>query len=218
VSNSQLTYDLDYAEQRSRLTTFFRLLLVIPVEIFVYFYLLLAYLVSIVAWFVLLFTARYPQGLYDFIGGALRAYGRVTAYAFLGTDAYPPFSGGEHPEYPVRIGIGVPLEKYSRLKVFFVGLYALPVMIIAYALNIVASLCAFGAWFVIVVTGKQPAGLQDALKFGLSYVTRAPGVVLMLKQSYPSISAEAAEAGAGGGAPMGGPGAAGGPEAPSIGI
>jgi hypothetical protein len=47
----------------------------------------------IIAWFAILFTARYPRGLFDFVVGVLRWTVRVSAYAFiLVTDVYPPFS------------------------------------------------------------------------------------------------------------------------------
>ena len=52
-----------------------------------------ALLAVIVAWFSILFTGRYPAGIYDFVVGVSRWSLRVTAYAFLlVTDDYPPFS------------------------------------------------------------------------------------------------------------------------------
>ena len=49
--------------------------------------------VVIVAWFAILFTARYPRGIFDFVEGVIRWHNRVIAYAFvLITDQYPPFS------------------------------------------------------------------------------------------------------------------------------
>jgi hypothetical protein len=49
--------------------------------------------VVIVAWFAILFTGRYPRGMFDFVEGVLRWSIRVEAYAFLlYTDVYPPFS------------------------------------------------------------------------------------------------------------------------------
>ncbi|MDQ3045304.1 MAG: DUF4389 domain-containing protein [Chloroflexota bacterium] len=44
-------------------------------------------------WFAILFTGRYPRGLFDLVEGVLRWKSRVNAYAlYLTTDAYPPFS------------------------------------------------------------------------------------------------------------------------------
>jgi len=52
-----------------------------------------AYGAVIIAWFAILFTAKYPRGLFDFVVGVMRWAVRVSAYAFiLVTDVYPPFS------------------------------------------------------------------------------------------------------------------------------
>ena len=67
-------------------------LLAIP-HYFVLFFLEIGAVVAvIVAWFAILFTGRYPRGLFDFVEGVMRWHNRVIAYAFvLVTDAYPPF-------------------------------------------------------------------------------------------------------------------------------
>jgi hypothetical protein len=51
-----------------------------------------AFVVVIIAWFAILFTGRYPRGMFDFVNAVIRWNTRVTAYAFvLVTDRYPPF-------------------------------------------------------------------------------------------------------------------------------
>jgi Domain of unknown function (DUF4389) len=64
----------------------------IPHYIVLLFLYLGAVFVVIFAWFAILFTGRYPRGLFDYIEGVLRWHNRVVAYAFiLVTDEYPPF-------------------------------------------------------------------------------------------------------------------------------
>ena len=68
-------------------------ILAIPHYIVLFFLAIAAVICVIIAWFAILFTARYPQSLFEFVEGFLRWGNRVYAYAFiLVTDEYPPFS------------------------------------------------------------------------------------------------------------------------------
>jgi hypothetical protein len=68
-------------------------LLAIPHYIVLVFLYIAGVVVVIIAWFAILFTGRYPRGMFDFVVGVLRWSLRVGAYAFLlVTDRYPPFS------------------------------------------------------------------------------------------------------------------------------
>ena len=187
-----VTFKADYVEKRSRLTTFFRLLLAIPHIIFLYFYGLAAGVVVIVAWFVLLFTGRYPQGMYDFVAGSLRYSTRVYGYLWLLTDEYPPFSGSAATSYPVDLIIGPPKPEYSRLKVLFRIILAIPVLIIHYAMQIVAELGAFIAWFAIVLLGRQPKGLQEMIVLGTSYQQRAYAYLALITEDWPPFTDDTA--------------------------
>ena len=98
-----VTFEADYSEQRNRLTTFFRLILMIPVAIVLYVFGIVASIAIVIAWFAIVITGRYPQGLYSFVADFNRFVARVTAYAVLLTDPYPPFNGADDPSYPVRM-------------------------------------------------------------------------------------------------------------------
>ena len=77
---------------RDRLTVALRIVLAIPQFIVLFFVLCAWWVTTIVAWFLILITGRYPEGLYDFGAGALRWLIRVEAYVLLLVDEYPPFS------------------------------------------------------------------------------------------------------------------------------
>ncbi len=80
------------ADGRNRLTVALRLLLVIPHAIALFFVICFWWIITIVAWFAILITGRYPDGLAQPAIGAMRWALRVEAYLLLLVDDYPPFS------------------------------------------------------------------------------------------------------------------------------
>ncbi len=79
-------------EDRNRLTVAFRFILVIPQLIVLSLLGIAAFVASVIAFFAVLFTGRWPEGLRTFVVGVMRWSTRVTAYFYLLTDEYPPFS------------------------------------------------------------------------------------------------------------------------------
>jgi hypothetical protein len=81
-------------EGRNRWTVGFRIFLIIP-QVIVLLFVLIAWVVTaIIGWFAVLFTGRYPDGLWRFGEGVMRWLLRVEAYMLLLHDEYPPFSLG----------------------------------------------------------------------------------------------------------------------------
>jgi Domain of unknown function (DUF4389) len=180
-----VSFEADYVEQRSRLTAFFRLILVIPVAIWLYLYAIVAAIAIVIAWFAIVLTARYPQGLYDFVASYTRFVARVTAYAALLCDPYPPFGGAPDRAYPVRMDFAGPLDRYSRLKTLFRIVIAIPLMILRYVIGLLLEIGALAAWFVIVVLGKMPRGLYDLMVLANSYTARSDAYLYLLTETYP---------------------------------
>ena len=82
----------DATENLNRWLPLVKWLLAVPHYIVLFFLDLASVVVVIIAWFAILFTGRYPQGLFTFIEGVIRWHTRVVAYALvLVTDQYPPF-------------------------------------------------------------------------------------------------------------------------------
>ena len=88
--------EIPYPDAKNELNPWLPLvkwLLAIPHYIILWFLLIAAIVCVVIAWFAILFTSRYPRGLFDFVVGVYRWSLRVAAYAFLlTTDSYPPFS------------------------------------------------------------------------------------------------------------------------------
>lgn len=87
--------DYDYPDAKNDLNRWLPLVkwfLAIPHFIVLVFLDVAAVVVVIVAWFAILFTGRYPRGIFDYVQGVIRWHNRVVAYALvLVTDRYPPF-------------------------------------------------------------------------------------------------------------------------------
>jgi len=179
-----VTFEADYVQERNRLTAFFRLILAIPLAIWLYIYGIGATVALVVAWITIVITGRYPPALYGFVSGFTRFLARFTAYAALLSDPYPSFGGADDPAYPVRMSFD-PLEQYSRAKTFFRILLAIPILIVRYAMNILLEIGAIGAWFVILFTGKMPRGLFDLMVLANSYMARSDAYVFLLTETYP---------------------------------
>jgi hypothetical protein len=134
--------------------------------------------------FAVLFTGRWPQGLFDFIAGTLRWAYRVTAYVFLLTDEYPPFSLGEEPDYPVQIRIDYP-EHVDNWRPLVHWLLIIPYLLVAGVLVWVAGIVAFIGIFVILFTKELPKGMFDLIVIPLRWQLRGHVYANWMVDRYP---------------------------------
>jgi hypothetical protein len=191
-----ISFEADYeAEGRNRLTTLFRGFVVIPWVIVGFFWVLAAQLLAIAAWFAILVTGRYPQGMYDFNVRALRLMARVNGLYFLLTDRYPSFDGDPDDSYPIRLSAAPPKPEYSRLKVGLRLIFCIPVVLLAYVHAVIGGACAVVGWLAIVFTGRLPEGLFRPIRAAVAYQTRAAAYLLLLTEDYPPFDYDTARQG-----------------------
>jgi hypothetical protein len=184
-----IAFALDHeSENRNRLTTFFRSIVSIPWQIVAYLWGIAAGVVTFIAWFALLFTGRYPQGMYDFNAKYLRMATRANGFYLLATDAWPPFHGDPDDAYPLRVGVAPPKAEYSRMKVLFRIIVGIPVFFLALIQGLIAFVIAIVAWFAILFTGRFSEGLYNPLRAALAYNTRASAYFLLMTEDYPPFS------------------------------
>jgi Domain of unknown function (DUF4389) len=161
---------------------------------------------SIGAFFAILFTGRYPRAIFDFNVGVLRWTWRVQYYTYgtLGTDRYPPFTLEERPDYPAHLAIEFP-GRLSR------GLVLVKWWLLAIPQYLVVGLFAGGAWaawqldghqvawggggligllvlfaaIMLAVTGRYPSSLFDLI-LGLNrWVLRVAAYAALMTDQYP---------------------------------
>jgi hypothetical protein len=190
-----IAYEADYERNPNRVTTFFRYIVAIPWLIVAYVYLIAAFFSHIAAWFAVLFTGRYPEGLYNFNSGILRYVTRVNSWFSLQTDKWPPFGIGPDPTYPVRLQVSPRAEKQSRLKALVRIILIIPALIMVYIVSIIHTGAAMVAWLTIVFRGYQPAGIHNALMFTNGYNARVYGYFALLTDTYPPVGAEQVQVG-----------------------
>jgi hypothetical protein len=170
-------------------------LLGIPHYIVLFFLWIAFVVVCIIAFFAILFTGKYPRGLFDFNAGVLRWSWRVGFYSYqtLGTDKYPPFSLDADPNYPADLDIPYP-EKLSRgLVLVKWWLLAIPHWIIVgifqggfgYRNGGLTFVLAIFSGVALLFTGKYPKDIFK-LVIGMNrWIYRVAAYVSLMRDEYP---------------------------------
>jgi hypothetical protein len=206
---------------RSRLTVFFRLVLAIPLFVWVTLRGIAAIVVAFVNWLAVLIQGEVPDSMHDFVASYLRYATQVSAYVFLTANPYPWFRCQS--DYPIDLEIDGPTRQ-GRWGGFFRLVLAVPALLIAAVLGSgfvtgsssqgswsassgneetvwwnlssgggAAAAAAFLAWFAILARGRAPRGLRDLTAFALGYAAQAGGYLFLLTPRYPTSDPGLAE-------------------------
>ena len=182
---STFTYDVAYHEARNRLTVAFRIILVIPHLIISQVWGYLAQILAVVQWFIILFTGKRNEGIWNMQRSWLNYYARVLGYASLLFDPYPAFASDEGPA-PVRTDIAFE-EPANRLTNGLRFIWMIPAAIFAWVLGLVSGVLVLISWFAIVITGKHPKGMWDFILKVLRYTLQTQSYGLLMTDTYPKF-------------------------------
>jgi hypothetical protein len=155
--------DVDRQDEYNRFLPLVKWLLAFPHYIILFFLFIGVLVVHLIAFFAVLFTRRYPRGMFDFVAGTLRWTWNTYAYVYLLTDRYPPFSLDADPTYPARFEIDYPEDGIARWRPLVQWLLVIPYAIVAGLLSYVAGFVAFVGLFVILFTKNLPEGMFNLI-------------------------------------------------------
>lgn len=166
-------------------------IMAIPHIIFLYILQLALGIVTFIAWWAILFTGEYPQGMFDFAVGVMRYQWRVgTFYAFM-REPYPAFNVASGPadpgDDPAKFAMPYP-TKLSRGLIFIKWLLSIPVFIVLFVYGIGAYIGLVIAWFAVLFTGKWPEGLRSYILGVARLAYRASTYYNLMTDIYPGFS------------------------------
>jgi Domain of unknown function (DUF4389) len=212
-SNYPLAVRARLDEPLSRWLWLVKWLLAIPHFIILIFLWIAFFFVAVIAFFAILFTGRYPRGLFDFNLGVLRWTWRVGYYTYdaLGTDRYPPFTLDEVPDYPATLHLEYPAQLSRGLVLVKWWLLAIPHYLIVAIFTGNYSwgwshggngdtwnggppgLIAVGVFFAAIAllfTSRYPRGLYDFVLGMNRWAFRVAAYASLMTDRYPPFRLE----------------------------
>ena len=180
---TQALFTIEYSEQRSRVSNLFRMILIIPHMIIVQAWQYLVQVVTLFQWVIVLFTGKRNQGIWNLQNAWLGYASRVWGYYSVMFDKWPNIGAepnGEPTTYSFQYE-----KSASRLSNFFRMLLVIPALILAMLVLIVGVLATIVSWFAILITGKHPKGLFDALLKVHRFMVELNAYVMLMTDDYP---------------------------------
>jgi Domain of unknown function (DUF4389) len=181
-------FGVEYPDHLSRWKILLKWLFAIPHFIIVYLLQIVGGVMVLIAFFAILFTKKWPRGMFDFMVQIQRWTMNTIAYALtLMRDEYPPFSG-EAGEYPVQLEVDYD-ENLSRWLIFVKWLLVIPHLIVLTFLAIAAYIVVAIAFFAILFTGRYPRGMFDFVEGVLRWSIRVNAYAQwLMTDRYPPFS------------------------------
>jgi len=170
-------------------------ILAIPHFVILYGLRVLAQVVSVISWFVILFTGAMPESFANLQVMFLRYETRIYIYASFMREEYPPFAftttpvdEGDDPR--VRVDFHPELTDRNRLTVGFRLILAIPQFVVLALLGIVAWVVLVVAFFVVLFTGRWSEAARNLVINIMRWFLRVEAYILLLADEYPPFALE----------------------------
>jgi len=184
---AQVQFDVPHNEgPRNRGTVAIRIILAIPHLIIAGVWGSVIEVVSVIHWFIQVFTGKRNRGLFDFSNKYLGYSSCVNAYVGLLFDEYPGFID-DNGKTPVRYNLEY-TESVNRLTAGLRLIWAIPAFFIAAVLAIAVFFVTIVTWFTILITGKHPRGQFDFQLKVQRYSLQTNAYVGLLTDDYPKYA------------------------------
>jgi len=182
-----VTFEVAYPEDPGRFSILIRWLLAIPHLVIVSILGNLSQVLALLAFFVILFTKRYPEGMFRLVVGVYRWQYNVNVYMLFHPQPYPPFSfdAGVYPHFQFDV---IRQAEYRRWMPLVKWLLAVPHYIVIVFLAVVAIPVGLIAVIAVVFTGTFPRWAFDFLVGVGRWCSRVSAYVLLLVDQYPPFS------------------------------
>lgn len=187
-SSYPVRFDVQYSDTLSRLT-FLKWILAIPHYLIIYALNIVFNIISLIAFFAIIFTGIYPRSLFDFAVNTQRWRMNLVGYVLLIRDEYPPFSF-EPGLYPVTFEVDYPTA-LARFAPLYKWILAIPHLIIVGILGFIAFFAVFVAGLSVLFTGKYPEGIYKFVVGVQRWSQRATLYALFMTDEYPPFSLDA---------------------------
>jgi hypothetical protein len=152
---------------------------------------LVAEVCAFIGWFAVLFTGALPEGLGNFIAGYYRYAWRTNSYAMFLRERYPaiaPSLGYSDPgDDPTWFEVERP-EELSRVSVLLRLIFVIPQLVALFFLSIALWVAMVVAFFVVLFTGRWPAGVRDFVIGASRWYLRVNAWFLLIADPYPPFA------------------------------
>lgn len=189
MNDFPLQIQLPEPERQNRAITFFKMILSIPWALWLMVWGIAFQILVVLAWFVLLFTGRWPKEFFSFSVSYFRFSTRVNAWTMNLTSAWPAWHGRPDDDYGVILNLKQK-DHYNRWKTGFRWILMFPLIPLLLGITYYAMVFLFLGFWAIIFTGRLPNWCRKPLADVFAMTQRINAYTSLLVEEWPPLKGE----------------------------